>query len=204
MEQVKIDSDLSSKNRDGPKPINESLRLVHHHPGYLRIQVDAFIQGDGALVKDAQAAAEAFSGYRSWTYNPRTGSVVVEYDPDICEPDDLLSHIVKSVGLQGVVNSSKGKMNRQELVSAFLNSVEDVNQIVSHLTGNRADLRELVPAALAITSVVSWVYYDDLGRLPPWYSTLYRSYRVFMQWHRKEIRTREKVSRQKKENGNDQ
>jgi hypothetical protein len=192
-----------SESQERPKRIDEPLRLVHHHPGYLRIQADAFIQpeDDSPVVTAAQTAAETVPGFRSWSLKPKTGSVVVEYDPGTLDADDLLKHIAKSAGLRGVENSISSKMNRQELVSAFLDTVQGVNQVVSQLTGERADLRELVPVALAATSVVSFVLNKDRGRLPNWGSALYHSYRVFMQWHRREVRTRERVARQKEESG---
>jgi hypothetical protein len=92
-------------------------------------------------------------------------------------------------------------MNRQELVSAFLDTVQGINKVVSQLTGERADLREVVPVALAATSVVSLVLNEDRGLLPFWSSALYHSYRVFMQWHRPEVRTRERTARQEEERG---
>jgi hypothetical protein len=183
--------------------VDEPLRLVHHHPGYLRIQAGAFAQPahDSSVVAAAQAAAKAAHGFRSWSHNPKTGSVVVEYDPGTVEADDLLDHIAKGAGLRGVENSTSSNVNRQELVTAFLDTVQGVNQIVSQLAGERADLRELVPAALAATSVVSFVLDEDRGRLPRWDSALYHSYRIFMQWHRREARVRERVARQKEERG---
>jgi hypothetical protein len=176
---------------------------VHHHPGYLRVRAAAFVQpeDDSPVVTAAQTAAETVPGFRSWSLNPKTGSVVVEYDPGTLDADDLLKHIAKSAGLRGVEISTSRKMNRQELVSAFLDTVQGVNQVVSQLTGERADLRELVPVALAAISVVSFVLHKDRGRLPDWNNTLYHSYRVFMQWHRREIRTRERVARQEEESG---
>jgi hypothetical protein len=192
-----------SESQERSKRIDEPLRLVHHHPGYLRIRAGIFIEpeDDSPAVTAAQTAAETCPGFRSWTLNPKTGSVVVEYDPSMLEADDLLNHIAKSAGLRGVENSTSSKMNRQELVSAFLDTVQDVNRVVSELTGERADLRELVPVALAATSVVSFLLNEDRGRLPQWSSALYRSYRVFMQWHRPEVRTRERVARQKAGSG---
>ncbi len=147
----------------------------------------------------ARNAAEAAPGFRAWAPNPKTGSVVVEYDPAAVEADDLLKHIAKRAGLRGVENATSGKLSREEIVHAFLDTVQDVNGVVSQLTGDRADLRELVPVALAATSVVSFVLNDERGRLPEWSGALYHSYRVFMQWHRREIRTRERVAREKDE-----
>ena len=58
-------------------------------------------------------------------------------------------------------------------------------------TGGRADLRELVPVALVVTSAVSLVVHTQRGRLPRWDSALYHAYRIFMQWHRTEVKDRE-------------
>ena len=192
-----------SESREQPKPIDEPLRLVHHHPGYLRIRAGAFVEPEdnSFVVTAAQSAAEAVPGFRSWSHNPKTGSVVVEYKPGALDADDLLKHIAKSAGFQGVENVAGSKMNREELVGAFLDTVQDVNQVVSQLTGERADLRELVPVALAAISVLSFVLNEDRGRLPQWSSALYRSYRVFMHWHRPEVRTRERVARQEENRG---
>jgi len=192
-----------SESRERARRIEEPLRLVHHHPGYLRIRAGAFLQpeDDSPIVAAARTAAEAVPGFRSWSLNPKTGSVVVEYDPGTLDADDLLKHIAKSAGLPGVEISTSRKMNRQELVSAFLDSVQDVNQVASQLTGERADLRELVPVALAAISVVSLVLNEDRGLLPFWSSALYHSYRVFMHWHRPEVRTRERAARQEEERG---
>jgi len=192
-----------SESRDGASRIDEPLRLVHHHPGYVRIRAGAFLQpkDDCPIVTAAQTAAEAVPGFRSWSLNPKTGSVVIQYDPGALGADDLLKHIAKSAGLRGVENATSNKMNREELVSAFLDSVQGINRIVSQLTDGRADLRELGPVALAAISVVSFVLNDERGRLPQWSSALYHSYRVFMQWHRPEVRTRERVARQEDERG---
>jgi hypothetical protein len=198
---------LSHSGRDGARSgrherhSEEHLRLVHHHPGYLRVQADAFVhpEDDSPVVTAAQAAAEDIPGFRSWTLKPKTGSVVIEYDPSKLDADDLLKHIAKGAGLRGVEASTSGKMNREELVGAFLNAVQGLNQVVGRLTGERADLRELVPVALAATSVVSLVLGKNRGRLPSWGSAFYHSYRVFMQWHKKEVRIREKLSQKNEE-----
>jgi hypothetical protein len=89
-----------SESREQPKRIDEPLRLVHHHPGYLRIRASAFIQPDdnSSVVTAARTAAETVPGFRSWSLNPKTGSVVVEYDPGTLDADDLLKHIAKSAG----------------------------------------------------------------------------------------------------------
>jgi len=186
-----------------PQQIDEPLLLVHHHPGYLRIRAAAFLHRVAAsqTVKLARRAAEGAPGFRSWSLNPKTGSVVVQYDPATVEADDLLSHIAKRAGFTGVEITERNKRNRQELVSEFLDGVQNVNRAVGQLSSGRADLREWVPIALAAVSVVSFVVNDERGRLPHWSSALYRSYRVFMHWHRREVRGRERMGGEAEENG---
>jgi len=182
---------------------DEPLRLVHHHPGYVRVRAGAFVHPDedSVIVTAARNAAKAVSGFRSWSLNPTTGSVVIQYQPGTLEADDLLNHIAKCAGFRGVEILTRDKQNRRELVGAFLDGVQNVNRAVSELTGERADLRELVPLALVGVSFVSFVLNDERSRLPHWFGALYRSYRVFMHWHRREVRTRERLARQVEERG---
>jgi len=184
------------KTADNPPEINELVRLVHHHPGYLRARAKAFESTeDDALVARARAAAETTAGFRSWSHNPKTGSIVVRYEPDAVDPDDLLKHIATAAGLSGVESDSSTnsatEMNREELVSAFMDKVQNINGLIGDSTGGRADLRELVPVAFVVTSVVSFVLNGQRGRLPSWNSALYHGYRVFMHWHSKEKKERE-------------
>jgi hypothetical protein len=172
--------------------MKEPLWLVHHHPGYLRARANAFESTeDDPAVAAARAAAETTAGFRSWSHNPKTGSIVVQYEPGAVEPDDLLKHIAKAAGLSGVENDSATKMNREELVSVFMDTVQDINRVVRDEMGGRADLRELVPMAFVVTSIVSFVLNNENSRLPRWDSALYRAYRIFMHWHRSEVRERE-------------
>ena len=184
------------ENGDSPPKINEPLRLVHHHPGYLRARAKAFESAEGeAVVAAARAAAESTAGFRSWSHNPKTGSIVVQYEPGAVDPDDLIKRIATAAGLSAVeidsATNSATEMNREELVSAFMDKVQYVNGAIRDATGGRADLRELVPVALLVTSAVSFVLHEERGRLPRWDSALYRAYRVFMHWHRPEVRERE-------------
>jgi len=108
-----------------------------------------------------------------------------------------MEQIAKEAGLKGVVLDIHSSSHRQELIDGLLDSIQDVNGIVYEATGKRADLRELVPSALFLSSIVSFILGEDRGRLPSWDSSLYRSYRIFMQFHRREVRKREKRKKKK-------
>ena len=181
-----------------------ALRLVHHHHGYARARAGAFLgsrPGHGSAVAAARDAAETTPGFRRWSHNPTTGSIVVEYAPGVVDVDDLLRRLARAAGLSGVETDDAGRMphDRRQLVDAFLVKVAAVNGFVRRATGDRADLRELVPLALVGISAVSFVVHDDRGRLPRWNSALYHGYRIFMQWHRREVRAHEAAAQREEE-----
>ena len=199
-EQVKIGGPSGGAEAQ-PTRRDEPLRLVHFHPGYLRIRAEAYhwAEENDPVVTASRAAADTVPGFRSWSLNPKTGSVVIQYEPGAVEADDLLKHIAKCAGFRGVEIAARKKVNRQEVVSRFLDTMQGINRGVDQLTGGRADLRELTPAALAALSIVSFVLNQNRGRIPEWSGLLYHSYRVFMHWHRPEVRTRERIGRQEDE-----
>jgi hypothetical protein len=152
-----------------------------------------------SLISTAKRLVEEIPGKSNWTYNPVTGSMVIEYDPEKTDADYILNRIATKVGLKGVVIDTKSKLHRSELINVVLDAVQDVNRIANHATGGKADLRELIPAALGVVSAVTFVLGDRRGgRLPRWDSALYHSYRIFMQWHRVEVRDREKTAKKSK------
>lgn len=190
-----VEGEHSKKHRWTDEP----LRLVHHHPGYLRARADAFVgaEENSPVLTAAKKAAEGTPGVLGWSHNPKTGSIVLNYIPGLINTDDLLKHVAKKAGLNGFVEDLHSTAHRKELVHGFMDAVQEVNRIVEQSTGGKADLRELVPLALAATSVVAFIQGDDRGRLPSWDSAIYHSYRIFMQWHRREVRKREKKERSK-------
>jgi len=178
------------------------LRLLHHHPGYLRAQADAFIGRTEAdpVMKAAKHAGETTPGYRKWFHNSKTGSFVLEYEPGDVDVDEVLARIAKKSGLSDVVFDIHSNLHRKELLNGLYDAVQEVNGIVSRATGHRADLRELIPAVLTVTSLVSFILGDRAGRrVPNWDSALYRGYRIFMQWHKKDVEERQRIARKLEE-----
>jgi hypothetical protein len=63
---------------------------------------------------------------------------------------------------------------------------KELNAITMELTGSRADLRVLVPTAIAALGAYSFAYGKE-PRLPRWDNLLYWSYNIFVSLHRREI-----------------
>jgi hypothetical protein len=194
-------SQQSSRQSGG----EDFLRVMHHHPGYVRAQsslfVDATEESCSALAA-ARAVAEASPGFLKWSHNPTTGSVIieygVEYGSDSVGPDDLLDQIAESAGLAGVVEDIHSSDHRSRMINGLLDAIQEANQIFYTASGGKADLREFVPATLLLNTVVAFVLGENRGRLPSWDSSLYKAYRIFMQFHKTEVGKREKREKKKK------
>lgn len=174
---------LSGDPPPAPPP-GEVLELVHHHPGRLRVRADAFARGS-AVVDRVREAIEAQPGVTRFSHNARTGTLLVEYQPGLAEPDDVLERIADAAGLERPGKDAIRAFGRTPAILA-VEAARELNAITAELTGSRADLRAIVPAALAALSAYSFVVHKD-SRLPRWDNLLYWSYNVFFSLHRREI-----------------
>jgi hypothetical protein len=171
---------------------DEPLRLVHHHPGRLRVRALAFV---GMLethpaLRAAHRAAMTTPGCRRFSHCSATGSIVIEYQPGALDADELLVRIAQQAGLRGVIDDKLDKTHRLELVNVVIDAMKGANKLTHEVSGGRVDLRELLPAGLAIVSLLSFVANKDGKRMPRWDSALWWCQSLFMEWHRREIDSR--------------
>jgi len=167
----------------------EPLRLVHHHPGLVRARANVFVDvgEEHPAVASARATAAA-APIRRFSHAPTTGSILIEYAPGTVDPDELLERIAKEVGLSGVVHDASDKAHRAELVDTLLEAFKTINELALEATKGRADFRELVPGALALTSVAALLSGGGgRGFLPRWEVALWFCQTWFVQWHHAEI-----------------
>jgi len=155
---------------------------VHHHPGRLRVRAEAFRQGD--VAGHVREAALALPGVVRVEHNARSGSVLVEYEPGMAEPDALLAEVAAAGNLAPCDDGALARMRSPALVA--VGAVQELNAIAGELTGQRADLRALVPAGLVALTAYSLLRGTE-PRLPRWDNLLWWSYSVFMNHHRDEI-----------------
>ncbi len=62
---------------------------IHHVPGRLRVRNPMF-KNNPAMVDEIRNCLQNAAGVESISSNPLTGSVVVNYDPDLLPPEQLL------------------------------------------------------------------------------------------------------------------
>jgi hypothetical protein len=197
-----------------PRPSSrEPLTLVHHHPGRLRLRADAFratdatppTSGEGpgqggdppqgtpqpSPFDRVRAALDAEPGIVAVTHNARTGSILVEYQPGLTDSETILSLVAQAAGLD--MPSEESLPGKKPALIA-IDAAREVNELVSDLTGQKTDLRSLVPMGMAALAAYSFAY-SAHKRMPRWDNLLYWSYNIFSQLHRREIERGEKLPR---------
>ena len=163
----------------------EALVVVHHHPGRIRVRARVFRHAS-AIVDQVRAKLESQPGLKGITHNERSGSLLIEYEPGHAEPDTLLGRVAEAAGLGRAINESDARRGGPAPGLVALDVARELNEVAHELTGWRADLRVLVPAALAGLAAYSFATAKE-PRLPRWDNLLYWSYNVFVNLHRHEI-----------------
>jgi hypothetical protein len=166
----------------GPRRLVEPLRLVHHHPGRLRVRADA-LRDEPAAATPLRDALGAVGAVLRVEHKPQTGSLLVEYEVGEIEPDGLLALLVATGGFAGVVDEADLHGGRADLAQLVLGAMGRVNDLSRELTRGRTDLGGLVPAALVVAAAWSFARHPFPLR---WDNLLYWAYSVFMAHNRRE------------------
>jgi hypothetical protein len=161
----------------------EALELVHHHPGRLRVRANVLRDQDSlaALVRDAVLP---LPGVTRVVHSPRTGSLLIEYQPGHGEPDRILATVATAAGVCPCPDDSLARSRTPAVIA--VGAAQELNAITDELFGHKADLRTLIPAGLAALSAYSFVVSKD-ARLPRWDNLLWWSYSIFVSHHEDEI-----------------
>jgi hypothetical protein len=157
----------------------EALKLVHHHPGRLRLRAIAF-EHDTARVERVRARLDAMPGVVSFEHRPTTGSVLVVYQPGLVEPDVIVAAVAEAGDLD-LPRDEPRDPNKPALVAVEVG--REINAAIADLTGARADLKTLVPGGLA--ALATYAFVQQKGeRLPRWDNLLYWSWSIFRDLNR--------------------
>ncbi len=166
--------------------VREVLEVVHHHPGRLRVRADVFRAGGDSAdrLREVAAAMQAIPGVIQFEHSARSGSVLIEYEPGLAQPETILASLAAAAGVAPCPDDALARTRTPALLA--VGAVQEINAITAELTGHKADLRSLVPAGLAALSAYALATSKE-PRLPRWDNLLWWSYSVFMNHHRREI-----------------
>jgi len=72
----------------GDRPVALEFDLAHHLPGRLRLR-SAVLKGNALASEEARRHLAQIDGVTSAWANPLTGSVLLEYDPNVISPTNV-------------------------------------------------------------------------------------------------------------------
>jgi len=171
--------------RDGDSAVpREHLELAHHHPGRLRVRADSLIDADD-VVQQIRARLDAVPGIASVKYTAQTGSLLVEYEPGHADADDIILRIADAAGLELPLDEAALRAQRARPALLTIRATRELNLLAEEVTGGRADLRSIVPAALAGLAIYSFI--EEKNRMPRWDNLLYWGFNIFTMLHLREI-----------------
>ena len=181
---------MSTSDRDGPHgeaeaELREHLELAHHHPGRLRVRADSLINEEEAWGR-IRDALDGLPGIGGSTYTAQTGSVLIEYEPGHAEPDTIIAAIAEAAGLLPPLDEEELKRRRAQPALLAIAAARELNGLAREVTGNRADLRAMAPAAMLGFAALSFLR-ETQGRMPRWDNLVYWSFNIFMTLHRREV-----------------
>ena len=156
----------------------DTLRVVHHHAGRLRLRSDTFLDGNVR----AEAAREALAvapGVLSIGHEEGTGSLLIEYDPALITAESLLGLVARGSRLRAAGSPKAPDRSQGQRI---LDLCRDLNASAYELTGFRIDLRTVVPVTLACLSGAALLFGKG-SRLPRWDSLAYWSVNLFAMFH---------------------
>lgn len=129
----------------------------------------------------ALAAAEQHPGVTRVEANAFTGSLLVEYQPDVVEPGAILAAVAGAGGLAGVVDAHAVRRGGPDAATAIIDLVKKVDRTIKEVSGGRAGLGTIVPAGLAASALFFLMRRPEQ---PRWDNLLYWSYSIFRDLHR--------------------
>jgi hypothetical protein len=171
----------------------EHLELAHHHPGRLRVRADALIDALD-VIQRIREALDAVPGILGVKYTAQTGSILIEYEPGHADADAIILRIADVAGLLPPLDEAELQRRRARPAVLAIGATRELNKLAEEVTGGRADLRALVPAAMMGLAVYSFM--EEKQRMPRWDNLVYWGFNIFTMLHRREIDAAHEKQRQ--------
>ena len=175
----------------------EKAQIVHHIPGRLRIKLP-HAKGNHLLMRRISESFSPHHGIRRVETNATTGSVLIQYDPQMHHEYErnLTTHAVRenlfAVDSPPEITEFDEKVHRVEAEAEFLaehsdtaraifDAVKQLNETVKRETNNLVDLNVLLPIVAAVFSVTEIGLYTAT---PLWVTLGIFSFNSFVNLHR--------------------
>jgi hypothetical protein len=158
-----------------------SLQVAHALPGRLRVQGRDLRFAEDFLADLGESLAEV-EGIHHVQTTPRTGSLLVLYDPERIREEDLRRKIEELSEMRVVdpLDAGPGKSRVSRLTQA---PFRQINENIFRWTEGTLDLRSMVPIGLALYGTIKLLRFGPLPSIP-WYTLYWWSFRTFVIFNR--------------------
>jgi Heavy metal associated domain 2 len=124
-----------------------AVRIVHDIPGRLRLRLPP-----GASTAGLQGVIDGLNGAQSSVWSPRTGSLLIRYDPGVLTPAEIARAVAEHADLEPPAPSADSRADdgRPPIAAAIVDTFNGVNERVARRTRGRLDLGVLVSVGLVL------------------------------------------------------
>ncbi|MBV9581259.1 MAG: hypothetical protein JO057_21980 [Chloroflexi bacterium] len=174
-------------------------QIASHTPGRLRVRVHPSHRDPDAL-QEVASRLEDQPGIQHVDVNANTGSVLVHYDRETHEKDEvvgcledvglLLGSILEAGGeeipdLEGSESESGSGSSHSTTAAGVVDTVNDLDRRLSELTGRKVDLRLLFPVALGAIGVRAAITNGIGFAEVPAYILIWYAFDAFWKFHQR-------------------
>jgi hypothetical protein len=160
-------------------------RVVHAVPGRVRVRLD-----EGGLSEDTAArlrsAIETVPGVVSVRANPRTASLVIQYDPDSLDVGAVIARSRAAnllVELPDPDAHGPPVMPPSEVATRIQRAFGDIDARLHELSAGRWNLRSVVPAAFGVLALRAILRDPGALAAAPWYVLAWYAFDSFIKLH---------------------
>jgi hypothetical protein len=160
----------------------EDATIAHAIPGRVRLHVDS-LRHDAVRSAETEQRLLELPGIDYVRANPKTGSLVVEYDPELAASLNVLGMIAETIGVTISEDSFRPGQRTPDYISPEEAAhrvrmlVRDANVRVAQAAGG-LDLRIVVPGALFCLGVGVFLG-SRRRRMPAWHDLIWYAFNTF-------------------------
>lgn len=156
-------------------------------PGRIRVRIPRDQRGS-ETAKDVASMLRDIAGIRGVDVNAVTGSVLVEYDPESIDVDQLIA-MGKAANIIGDIESaaaggieSPGFAPRSRAATRIVTGFQRFDDLVNRASRGLLDAKTLMPLLLLGVSL-GRAFGKTKNAPAPWQSLMWYAYSMFMHWN---------------------
>ncbi|MGE5619932.1 MAG: HMA2 domain-containing protein [Sphingomonadaceae bacterium] len=161
--------------------------IVHSIPGRIRVRLDKSSRSPD-FMRTLVETLSAVEGVNRVEANPATGSVLLLYDPQVMDPEQLYlaarsAHL--SVVLPGAGRPTAQPDEITPIASGINSAIGRLDRAIFNFTSGNLDTKTLVPFGLAAAAIRQIVTSRGNVATAPWYVLLWYSFSLFHRFNRR-------------------